>query len=82
MYIKIGELIYKILRQNEDGAWIIDVDHSYKLQYISAEVLSIYDKVPEPEFIQNNRNNFENHVLTDAQIRRYQLIESLLKNEG
>ena len=81
MYLQINENIYKILHENEDGVQLVEVVPNYRFVYLSTEVADLYSKIPEPEFIQNNRKKFANQMLTDAQVRRYQLIEPLLKIE-
>lgn len=82
MYIKAGEHIYRIIVQDDNGAWLIDTMPDYKFSYVDADMLSTYDKIPEPKFIQENRLRFCNYALTQAQQKRLQIIKPLLDEEN
>ena len=80
MYITINGKVYKIVHQDESGAWVIDTEPNYKLLYLSAEQLQGYTKIPEPDFIMDNRVKLTNHVLTKSQMQRFQMISPMLEN--
>lgn len=80
MYITTNGKVYRIVHQDKSGAWVIDIEPNYRLLYLSTEQLQEYMKIPEPDFITDNRVKLTNHALTKSQMQRFQMISPMLEN--